>query len=259
MERRHATPPPLTTLHVSGVSRAERTHRLRPLIADAAAVRPAAVVDVDRFGATAAVKILAAAADAFRAGLASHAPLMREMPTASPWCPSFLGGRRRRQVAGPYEAAVTAAELCRARILDKLDQIAERGGTPPPRRTALRWHCAELLAACKAALGALWAAVDALSPVPARVARRRSAAALSLAAGDSAAPGPPRPAQRSPPAAASARVPKGVRSPAASGRPLPRGGARSGRVAGARARRPPATTVSRRCAGSAAVVPQSRG
>jgi len=207
-ERRRATPPPLVTLYVSGVSRAERTRRLRPLVADAAAVRPAAVVDVDRFGATAAVTILASAADAFRAGLASHPPPMREVPTAFPWCPSFLGGRRRRQLAGPHEAAVTAAELCRTRIHDKLDQIAAREAMPPPHRTALRWHHEALLADCEAALRALWAAIDALSPVPAWVARRRSAAFPLPAAGGPAAPGKPRPAQRSPPAAAGTRAPR---------------------------------------------------
>jgi len=50
------------TLYVSWESRAERTRRLPPLVADAAAGRPAAVVDVDQFGATAAVTMVAAAA-----------------------------------------------------------------------------------------------------------------------------------------------------------------------------------------------------
>jgi len=53
------------------VSQDFRSYQLRTLIADAVGLAPAAVVDVYRFGASAAVTVLSSASVAFRAGLAS--------------------------------------------------------------------------------------------------------------------------------------------------------------------------------------------
>jgi len=106
----------LTTIYVAGVSRDTRSHWLRGLIADAVGLAPAAVVDADRFGASAAVTVLSSASVAFRAGMASPsvAGVLWEVVGADPWSPTFLGARRRAQLSGPA-AAAQAAALCRRR------------------------------------------------------------------------------------------------------------------------------------------------
>ncbi|OSX73355.1 hypothetical protein BU14_0354s0004 [Porphyra umbilicalis] len=180
--RRRPAPPTLLTLHVSGVSRAERTRSLRGLVAAAAAVRPAAIVDVDRFGSTAAVTLVAAAAEAFRAGLADPraASTLRVVAAAAPWSPAFLGGRRRAQLAAPGAAAIEAAERCLGRLDAKQVQVAARVGMPPPLRAALADHVAAQRAACARALATL-RAVPSAPPTPADWAPPRGGTAPTVA------------------------------------------------------------------------------
>jgi len=134
---------------VSGVSRDARSHRLRTLVADAVGVPAGAVVDVDRFGATAAVTLLPSAVPSFRSGLAAPAlaKVLWEVAGAAPWSPLFLGSRRRAQMSGPA-AAASAASLCRRRLEAKLAQLAGREAMPPHLRAALRAHVAGLLSRC---------------------------------------------------------------------------------------------------------------
>ena len=137
---------------MAGVSRDARSHRLRALIADAVGLAPAAVVPVDRFGATAAVTVLSSAAVAFRDSLASPsvAGVLWEVVGAVPWAPTFLGGRRRAQLSGPA-AAADAATLCRRRRRAKRAQLAVHRQMPPHLRSSLRAHIAALLVICDAA------------------------------------------------------------------------------------------------------------
>jgi len=104
-------------------------------------VAPATVVEVDRFGATAAVTLLASAAEAFRAGLAdpSLAGVLWEVAVDVPWSPAFLGSRRRAQLAG-LAAAAEAVTLCQRRLRAKLEQLALREAMPAPLRAAVRAH-----------------------------------------------------------------------------------------------------------------------
>jgi len=101
-------------VYVAGVSRDARSHRLRAFVANAVGVPAPCVVDVDRFGSTAAWTLLTPATDAVRAGVSSPAlgGALWEVSGAAPWSPLLFGGRRRADLAGPA-AAAEAAALCR--------------------------------------------------------------------------------------------------------------------------------------------------
>jgi len=193
--------PSLTTLYVAGVSREERSYRLRALVAAAVDVPTAAIVDVDRFGATAEVTVLTSAVAAVGTALASPdvAGVLWEVPGVSPWSPCFLGGRRRAQLTDA-EAIVEGATRCIRRLTNKVEQIAERDGMPPPVRAALRGHVARRLALCRAVPGAGpaprlaggGAAVLGKARVPAPAASAADAAARGRHPADTTAnaPGP---------------------------------------------------------------------
>ena len=201
--RRGAAPPPdLTTIYVAGVSREARSHRLRSLVAAAVGLAPAAVVDVDRFGASAAVTILSSAAAAFRAGLEhpSVAGVLWEVADADPWAPAFLGGRRRAQLSGPA-AATEAATLCRRRLRAKLDQLTIRTRMPPHLRGALRAHVAALLARCDAVASPASGSAESPACAPVRPAVRAAPdadAARHAVALPCPPPAPPHTGARSP-------------------------------------------------------------
>jgi len=150
-----ASLPALATVSVVGVSRDARSHSWRRLVADAVGVAAATVVDVDRFGATAAVTLLASARDAFRARLSvpSLAGVLWEVDTAVPWSPVFLGRRRRAQLSGPA-AAAEAAKLCLRRLRAKWDQLVWRVGMPPHLCAAWRAHIGAQIVQCAGKVGA---------------------------------------------------------------------------------------------------------
>lgn len=95
---RAADTPALTTIYVAGVSRDVRQHRLRGLQADVAGVHAHAVVDADRFGATTAVTVVAAEAEAFRAavGRGRAATVLRLLVAGIPGNVRGDGARARR-------------------------------------------------------------------------------------------------------------------------------------------------------------------
>ncbi|KAK1867114.1 hypothetical protein I4F81_009623 [Pyropia yezoensis] len=86
VRRRTVDAPTLETVYVSGVSRDVRQHRMRALLADVTGVDAHNFVDVDRFGTTTAVTVVAAAADAFRlaVGRGRAATVLRLLPGADP-------------------------------------------------------------------------------------------------------------------------------------------------------------------------------
>eukprot|EP00170_Pyropia_yezoensis_P004439 contig_18182_g4452 len=82
-------------MYVPGIFRKARAHRLRAPVADLTGVEVRHVADVDRFSITAAVTVVATAADtlraAVRAGSAAKAP--RLLQGADPWSVELLGSR----------------------------------------------------------------------------------------------------------------------------------------------------------------------
>lgn len=146
--RRHAAnAPTLATIYVAGVSRDVRQHRLRGLLADVTGVHAHAVVDADRFGATTAVTVVPAEADAFRAavGRGRAATVLRLLPDADPWAPALLGVARRRGV-GAVAAAEAAVAFCLRRFKAKLAQLPASAAMPPHLRAALHAHIQGMLA-----------------------------------------------------------------------------------------------------------------
>ncbi|GAB0498625.1 hypothetical protein MMPV_009971, partial [Pyropia vietnamensis] len=129
---RRAAVTPLETVYVSGVSRDARAHRLRAAVADLTGVDVRLVADVDRFGTTAAVTVVATAADALRAAVRSGpaASVLRLLPGADPWSAKLLGSRRREGLSAA-DAAGVAADFCRRRLTAKLEQLAVRPAMPP--------------------------------------------------------------------------------------------------------------------------------
>jgi len=129
----------LETVYVSGVSRDVRQHRLRTLLADVTGVGVHAFVDVDRFGTTTVVTLVADAAAAIRAavGRGRAATVLRLLPADDPWSPALLGGARRRALGGAVLAADVAAAHCRRCLTAKLQQLPRRGAMPPHVRTSL--------------------------------------------------------------------------------------------------------------------------
>ncbi|GAB0492087.1 hypothetical protein MMPV_003346 [Pyropia vietnamensis] len=145
---RRAAVTPLETVYVSGVSRDARAHRLRAAVADLTGVDVRLVADVDRFGTTAAVTVVATAADALRAAVRSGpaASVLRLLPGADPWSAKLLGSRRREGLSAA-DAAGVAADFCRRRLTAKLEQLAVRPAMPPHLRASLRAHIEGALAA----------------------------------------------------------------------------------------------------------------
>ena len=211
--------PALKTLYIAGVSRDARSHGLRRLVADAVDVVAATVVDVDRFGATAAVTVLASATEAFRAGLAdsSLAGVFWEVAAENPWSPLFLGSRRRAQLSGP-DAAAEAVKLCLRRLRAKLDQLVLRVGMPPHLRAALRAHIGAQIVQCAGQVGAPTHAAVAVDRAAARAPPRLAPAAPRRAGAVLPADTPSRGGRRRwPPHANTAGHPGGTAAPAASG------------------------------------------
>jgi len=146
------------------------------------------VVDVDRFGSTAAWTLLTPATDAVRASISSPAlgGALWEVSGAAPWSPLFFGGRRRAHLAGPA-AAAEAAALCRRRLVAKLDQLALRAAMPPHFRDALWLHVGPQLSLCPGKAGSLQppappaGAAAARAPPRPPPCRRRGAGAAPLA------------------------------------------------------------------------------
>jgi len=147
-------------------------------VADIVGVVPATVVDVDRFGATAAVTLLASAMEAFRAGLAnpSLAGVLREVAVDVPWLPAFLGSRRPAQLSGPA-AAAEAVTLCHRQLRAELEQLALREAMPPPLCAALRAHIGAQIAQCADQTGAPAHAAVVVDRAAARAAPRPTPAA----------------------------------------------------------------------------------
>jgi len=129
----------LRTVYVRGVARESRTWRLRQLLSGVAGLPERAVVDVDRFGDLAAVRLLATHADAFEAAVAlspaaDTLTLVRGVDALSP---SLLGAPRRRGLS-EEAARTTARAFFVARTTAKLASLDERVGMPPAHRDALR-------------------------------------------------------------------------------------------------------------------------
>jgi len=159
----------LETVNVSRVSRDARQHRFRTLLADVTGVGVHAFVDVDRFGTTTAVTLVADAAAAFRTavGRGRAATVLRWLPAADPWSPALLGGARRGALGGGALAADVAAADCRRRLTAKLEQLPRRGAMPPHIRASLHAHITGMLAPHDegaAATAAALAGVAARSP-----------------------------------------------------------------------------------------------
>ncbi|GAB0498744.1 hypothetical protein MMPV_010093 [Pyropia vietnamensis] len=146
VRRRPADAPTLATVYVAGVSRDVRQHRMRALLADVTGVDVHSIVDVDRFGATTAVTVVAAAAEGFRSavGKGRAATVLRLLPTADPWAPALLGAARRRGLSAAA-AAAAAAGFCRRRLEAKLAQLPARAAMPPHLRAALHAHIQGML------------------------------------------------------------------------------------------------------------------
>jgi len=121
------TPITLTTVLVSGVGREARAHCLRGLVADLTGVHVDRLVDLDRFGSTAAVTLEVSAAAAFASavrGLPAAAGLTL-LDGVSSWSPAVLGPVRHRQLSAEAAAAM-AADLCRRRLTAKRAQLGRR-------------------------------------------------------------------------------------------------------------------------------------
>ncbi|GAB0496801.1 hypothetical protein MMPV_008122 [Pyropia vietnamensis] len=245
---------------------------MRALLADVTGVDVHSIVDVDRFGATTAVTVVAAAAEGFRTavGKGRAATVLRLLPTADPWAPALLGAARRRGLSAAA-AAAAAAGFCRRRLEAKLAQLPARAAMPPhlppapgpttaapdgpaspargdamadatgaavarpfaPGRGADR--LGRRSAAAKAAVPAQAASPSAASPPHRRSwVRRRPPAAASLARGVEAATRlPPLPPPPSPPPPGAARAAAFAASVA-----LPLVAAARKRAAAARSRSP---------------------
>jgi len=213
-----APPPALTTLYVAGVSRDARSHALRRLVADAVGVAAATVVDVDRFGATAAVTLLTSTKEAFRAGLAdpSLAGVLWEVAVDVPWSPVFLGSRRRAQLSGPA-AAAEAVTLCLRRLHAKLEQLALREAMPLPLRAAFRAHIGAQIAQCAGQVDApVHAAVDVGRAAARAMPRPGPAATRQVGAVPTAGTPSHGSRRRGQPHASAAGRPGGAAAPAAS-------------------------------------------
>jgi len=135
------SPPPVTlrTVYVRGVARESRTWRLRELLSGATGLPKRAVVDVDRAGDLAEVRLLAQHADAFEAAVALSpaAATLTLVRDVDPLSPSLLGAPRRRGLSA--EAAIeTARAFFVARRRAKLSSLDARVGMPPAHRDALR-------------------------------------------------------------------------------------------------------------------------
>lgn len=99
---------------------------------DLACVANQAVVDVDRFGNTAAVTLMAAARPQFEAAMAP-APVagkLRLLPGADTVSPALLGAGRWGGLGGAV-VAVAAADISRRLLAAKLEQLRGRPGMPP--------------------------------------------------------------------------------------------------------------------------------
>jgi len=105
-------------------------------------------VDVDRFGATTAVTLVADAVPVFVAALAAgrSAAVLRVLPGADLWSPALLGPARRRELGGGERASEVAAAFFRQRMRDQLAQLPRRAALPPHVRQALQAHVEGLLA-----------------------------------------------------------------------------------------------------------------
>jgi len=141
--RRLAAGPParvtLRTVYVRGFARETRTWRLRQLLSAVAGLPERAVVDVDRLGDLAAVRMLAPHADAFEAAVALSpaADTLTLLRGVDPLSPSLLGAPRRRGLTAEA-ARETARAFFVTRTTAKLASLAERAGMPPAHREALR-------------------------------------------------------------------------------------------------------------------------
>jgi len=141
--RRLATgsPPPVTlrTVYVRGVACKTRTWRLRELLSAAAGLPKRAVVDVDRAGDLAKVRLLAQHADAFEAAVALSpaAATLTLVRGVGPLSPSLLGAPGRRGLSAEAAREVARAFYV-ARRRAKLSSLDERVGMPPAHRDALR-------------------------------------------------------------------------------------------------------------------------
>jgi len=141
--RRLADGPParvtLRTVYVRGVARETRTWRLRQRLSAVAGLPERAVVDVDRFGDLAAVRLLEPRADAFEAAVALSpaADTLTLVRGVDPLSPSLLGAPRRRGLSAEA-ARETARTFFVSRTTAKLASLNERVGMPPAHRDALR-------------------------------------------------------------------------------------------------------------------------
>jgi len=129
----------LRTVYVRGVARETRTWRLRQLLSAVAGLPERAVVDVDRFGDLAEVRLLEPHADAFEAAVAlsPSAATLTLVRGVDPLSPSLLGAPRRRGLSadGAHAAARSFFVL---RIQKKRQSLEARAGMPPSHRAALR-------------------------------------------------------------------------------------------------------------------------
>ena len=129
----------LRTVYVRGVARETRTWRLRQLLSAVAGLPERAVVDVDRFGDLAEVRLLEPHADAFEAAVAlsPSAATLTLVRGVDPLSPSLLGAPRRRGLSADG-AHAAARSFFVSRIQKKLQSLEARAGMPPSHRAALR-------------------------------------------------------------------------------------------------------------------------
>ena len=129
----------LRTVYVRGVARETRTWRLRQLLSAVAGLPERAVMDVDRFGDLAAVRLLATHADAFEAAVALSpaAGTLKLVRGVDPLSPLLLGAPCRRGLS-KEAARATARAFFVARTTAKLASLDERVGMPPTHWDALR-------------------------------------------------------------------------------------------------------------------------
>jgi len=198
---RGAAPPTPVTLKmvlVSGVGREARAHCLRGRVGDLTGVHVDRLVDVDRFGSTAAVTLEVSAAAAFGSpvrGLPAAAELMLQ-DGVSAWSPAVRGPFRSRQPSAE-EAAAMAADLFRRRLTAKHAQLGRRLPLPPHLRAAfdaylssdLATHAAVGVSAPPAAPAAAATAVAAAT-APAAAATAASATGRGVVGGVAAALAP---------------------------------------------------------------------
>ncbi|KAK1861235.1 hypothetical protein I4F81_003819 [Pyropia yezoensis] len=196
VRRRTIDAPTLETVYVSGVSRDVRQHRMRALLADVTGVDAHNFVDVDRFGATTAVTVVAAAADTFRlaVGKGRAATVLRLLPGADPWSPALLGAARRRGLDAAA-AAEAAADFCRRRLEAKLAQLPARVAMPPHLRAALHAHIEGMLSSHAQrgadAVASIGGEGDRRRPPKTGAAAKEPPAVAPAGSADVAARGPP--------------------------------------------------------------------